>query len=63
MVRLFGVPGNGLLAVRLLFEVFRPLQSSLPNPGAAGAFGLGTVPSRELEQLVAARRGVLSVER
>jgi len=49
------------LRSRLHFEVFRPLQSGLPNPEAAGAFGLGTVPSRKLEQVVAVRCTVLSV--
>ena len=50
-------------AARLPFEVFRLLQPSLPNPGAAGAFSLGAVPSRELKQACGERLAVLFAER
>jgi hypothetical protein len=64
MVQVSGVPGNEVSCpARLCFEIFRPLHSSLPNPEAAGAFGLCTVPGGKLEQRVAAGRAVFFSER
>jgi hypothetical protein len=47
----------------LRFEVFHPLQSGLLNPGAAGAFGLGTVPGGKLDQRLAAGFAASFVQR
>jgi hypothetical protein len=62
MVGFSGFPDNELTCpARLRFEIFRSLQSGLPNPETTGALSLLPVPGGKMEQRVAAGRTALFV--